>query len=105
MAFTIKLGDLLPAFTATLKAAGTPYNLTGNSGVKLRYRLETGTTVTERTLTVVSATAGTVSYSWIVGDLPTASRYVCEIVVSFGATNFTFPNSGTELITVTPTIG
>ena len=105
MAFVIKLGDLLPAFTATLKSNGVAYNLTGNTGVKLRYRLETASIVTEKTMTVVLATAGTVSYSWLAGDLPVAGHYVLEIVVSFGATTFTFPNSGTESINVMATIG
>ena len=104
MAFTIKLGDLLPAFTATLKSAGAAYDITGYSSVTLRYRLESATTVTSKTMTVVSATAGTVSYAWQAGDLPTVGHYVCEIRVMFGAVQFTFPNSGSESIEVKATI-
>ena len=106
--FTIRRSDRLPALAATLTdSAGAAYNLTGDT-VKLSMR-ELGATINKidnATVTVVSATAGTVSYAWTAADTATTGLYYLEFeVTSSGSLERTFGNPDFVLVHVTPALG
>lgn len=104
--FTIRKNDRLPALTATLTASGSAYNLTGDT-VRLNMTLLGGTTrkIDNASVTVVSATAGTVSYAWGASDTNTTGLYFAEFeVTSSGGLERTFPNPDFLLIHITPAL-
>lgn len=100
--FYIKTGDTKPALTATLvDSGGTAVNLT-SATVQLIYRpIGTGVAATTRTMTITSASAGTVSYTWVAGDTSTAKQCEYVIKVTFAdASVQTFPGEGVARFTV-----
>ena len=111
--FTIKQGDVLPVLNDTLTYSdGSAVNLT-SATVKFIMRSLTATLPTvNTTATVVSATAGTVKYSFNATDTATAGRYqgIWQVTFSSGQ-QMTFPTVGnldiaveenTVLATATP---
>lgn len=106
--FVIRKGDRLPALTATLTdSAGTAVNLTGGT-VKLTMRILGGTTnkIDNASVTVVSATAGTVSYAWAAADVNTTGLYHAEFeFTNASALERTFPNPDFIMVHVLPSLG
>ena len=94
--FNIKQGDVLPVLSDTLTYSnGTAVNLTSAS-VKFVMRAITaiGPTV-NTTATIVSATAGTVSYTFTATDTQTAGHYQGTWIVTFsGGQVQQFPTDG-----------
>lgn len=90
--FKIKAYDTAIIFTATLTSDDEPVTLTGAT---VRFLLKLGSgSVFSATATIVSATAGTVSYTPGVGFPTTAGVYDQEWEVVFSnGTILTFPNS------------
>lgn len=74
--FTMRAGDTAPLLTATLLGAdGNPANLTGAT-VKFHLRAKnSATAIVNAVATVVSAIAGSVSYSWQAADTASAGDY------------------------------
>lgn len=104
--FLIRKGDRLPALTSTLTASGSAYNLTGDT-VRLNMILVGSTTrkIDNASVTVVSATAGTISYAWGASDTNTTGLYYAEFeVTSSGGLERTFPNPDLLLIHITPSM-
>lgn len=94
----LKAGDRHPPFSATLKAGGAAVDLTGST-VLLIIRNQTTAEVDTFAMSIVSATAGTVTYEWGAGETDTAGTYDAEIEVTFGdGTKQTFPTK--EYLTV-----
>lgn len=106
--FTLRKGDRLPAYTATLTdSAGTAVNLTGGT-VRLSMR-ELGSTsnkIDNASATVVSATAGTITYAWAAADTNTTGLYFMEAeFTNSGSLERTFPNPDFTLVHITPSLG
>jgi len=96
-------GDTFPSIDAALKqtvdGVETPVNLTGCT-VVLRMRSATLAIVTGA-VTIVNATAGTVSYAWGVGDTGAPGEYTAEWRVTTGTGKvFTVPNKGSFSISI-----
>jgi hypothetical protein len=106
--FVIRKGDRLPAITATLTdSAGAAVNLTGGT-VKLTMTEIGATTpkVDNAAVTVVSATAGTVSYSWAAADTNSTGLYFAEFeFTNASSLERTFPNPDHIMVHVTPSLG
>lgn len=98
---TVKRNDTSRAWTDTLKLNNAAINLT-NCTVKLNIRHEDGTTA-ERSATIVSAAAGTVTYTPVAADVTNAEilKLEWEITYSGGAT-LTVPNDGYIYVKVIP---
>lgn len=76
-------GDRRPILAATLTQGGEAINLTGASGVVFRGRLQNGTTVFTGSCSIVSAAAGTVTYTWGASDTATPGIYIVEFVITW----------------------
>jgi hypothetical protein len=80
-------GDTAPDFTATLSNVdpvsnvSTPANLTGAT-VVLHFTRPDATILTV-TAALVLATAGTIAYTWVTGDLSVAGPWRVEAQVTF----------------------
>lgn len=104
--FTIRAGDRLPVITATLQdAAGIPVNLTTATAVKFQMK-QPGTPKIDAAATITSASAGTVSYAWVLADTDTPGRYraVFEVTWSDGKKQ-TFPNGEPIDVAITEDYG
>lgn len=104
MDFHIKSGDTTPVITATLTDAnGAAVNLTGAT---VRFVMKKGGTATPKVAaaaTVVSAVAGTVSYTWTGANTDTPGIYsACWEVTFSGGTIQTFPNAGYTSVAILP---
>jgi len=101
---TIKENDTARTLTDTLTLDGSPINLAGAT-VVLVWRLPDGT-VNRRDATVVSATAGTVSYAPLAEDVADAGlhRLEWEVTLSEGGV-LTIPSSGYIRINVIADLG
>lgn len=94
--FYLKKGDRLPIIECVLKDGnGAPINLTGAT-VKFRMATTGAVEVFETSATVVSATEGSVSYSWGATDTTTAGEFLGEWIVTSSGLTQTVPN-GSEL--------
>ena len=98
LSFNLKRGDTSPAITGTLTYSdGSAVNLTGAS-VRFVMRSQAGSSPkVSAAATIVSPTAGTVSYSWNTAgqDTNVAGEYDCEWIVTFsGGAVQTFPTNG-----------
>ncbi len=104
--FKIRKNDRLPALTATLSdSAGAAYNLTGDTvRFNMRQIGAVTNTLSNSTVTIVAATAGTVSRSWGAADTASTGLYYAEFeVTSSQALERTFPNPDFLLVHITPT--
>jgi len=104
MSFTIKENDRSPAITGTLTAGGAAVDISGTS-VKFIMRLpgSTGSAKVDAAATIVSGTAGTVSYSWGATDTDTAGLYLAEWEVTFaGGIKRTWPAEDYLFVLVVP---
>jgi hypothetical protein len=103
--FYIKKGDLLPKITGTLvDSTGAAINLTGAT-VKLRMRLPGAASAkVDTAAAVLSASAGTVEYTWASGNTDTVGVYNAEWVLTFGSTLQTVPNNGFMQVVVGETL-
>ena len=104
MDFHIKSGDTTPVITATLTdSAGAAVNLTGAT---VRFVMRKGGAATAKVAaaaTVVSAPAGTVSYTWLAANTNDPGIYsACWEVTFSGGTIQTFPNAGYTSVAVLP---
>lgn len=106
--FVIRKNDRLPALTATLQdSAGTAVNLTGGT-VRLNMTVIGGTTrkIDNASVTVVSATAGTVSYAWAAADVDSTGLYFAEFeFTNASSLERTFPNPDHLMVHVLPSLG
>jgi hypothetical protein len=91
-AFSIPKADLLPNLSATLSDADGPINLTG-AIVKFQMRLPGSSTLkVDTSAAVVSAVAGTVSYTWATGDTDTPGLYLGWFLLTFSGKTMEAPN-------------
>ena len=100
---TIKKGSTLPALTASLvDANNVAVNLTTATTVTMIMRSQSGSQPKiSKVASVVSAAAGTVSYSWTAQDTDTAGRYDVEWLVSWASGDLQrFPIQGYQSISI-----
>lgn len=106
--FLIRKNDRLPALTASLTdSAGTAVDLTGDT-VRLNMSLVGGTTrkIDNATVTVVSSSNGTISYSWSTSDTNTTGLYFAEFeVTASSGPERTFPNPDFLMVHILPSLG
>jgi hypothetical protein len=79
--FTIKRGDRRPILEATLTDEDGPIDLTSAASVKLL--LKSGATTVDGACVVVSAVAGTVSYTWGATDTLIVGAYDAEFEITW----------------------
>lgn len=94
--FYLKRGDTAPAIVLALtNADGSVVTLTSATiALKIR-REDLSAAAVSRTMTIVSATLGTVTYSWVADDSATPGRYRMYVVVTFPSTKIgTYPVDG-----------
>lgn len=103
---TITQGDSTPVLTATITDQnGNPVNLT-SATVTFVMRLGSATApAVNAAATILSATAGTVQYSWATEDTATVGLYAAQFrcTLSGGAT-YTYPNQGFLDIEIQPNL-
>jgi hypothetical protein len=101
MSYEIVLGSLGPVFPLTLTENDGTFTLDAlNDTVLLRYT-DPDDTVHEVTMTITTASAGEVEYTWVAGDLPTVGAYKGQVTVTrTGDATFprTFPSDGSNII-------
>lgn len=93
--FTIRQNDTLPSLTATLiDVNGNPVNLTGASVVFKMVIRHGVTPVVNRAASILSPTAGTVSFTWQAADTQNEGTYLGNFIVTYGSGAIeTFPNT------------
>jgi hypothetical protein len=103
--FDIKRNDRLPQLRATLlDSTGAAINLTGMTVTfKMRPR-DGGALKVNQAGAVVSAGAGTVSYTWQAGDTDTPGIYDAEWVLTSVSGDQTVPTAGYLVVTVLPNL-
>lgn len=101
--FVIRQSDRYPVLNATLTYNdGTVINLTGATVKLLFMHASTGNTVAVD-CTIVSATAGTVSYSWGAGDTIWPGSYTMVFLITFSnALTLSVPNETNLTLEITP---
>lgn len=96
---TVKRSDVGVVFTDTLTANDVAVNLT-TATVLFVLRHSSGTVIS-KTAVIVSAAAGTVSYTTVTSDLSTAGKYRQEWQATFGDGRvYTFPSDGWNTVNV-----
>ena len=96
MSFYVKQNDTSPIMLATLQDAdGVAVGLVGAT-VRFHMRaIGSSQTKVDSAATIVSAVAGSVSYSWSASDTNTIGSYQAEFEVTYGDGRVeTFPNNG-----------
>jgi uncharacterized protein YfaS (alpha-2-macroglobulin family) len=78
---TFFTGDQSPDLTGTCTSNGVAANITGST-IALHLKKPSGT-ITTKTGTIVSGSAGTWSYSWQTGDIDEAGTWWVEVQVTY----------------------
>ena len=95
------LGDRLPALARILNDANGVIDLTGATVTfSMRDRASDSVKVNKSSVTVVNATAGSVSYAWASGDLDTEGHYDAEFEITSSGLVLTVPNAGHDILVV-----
>lgn len=104
--FMLRKGDRLPVLSATLlNSSGSAINLSGGS-VEFHMRLVDGSTLkVNAAATIVSATAGTVSYSWGATDTNSTGLYFGEFEVTLAGLERTVPTPDFIMIRICEALG
>lgn len=100
MSYELVLGSLGPVFPLTLTANDAAFALEVTDTVVLRYTDPDGDTHVVN-MTITSAAAGEIEYTWVAGDLPSAGVYKGQVTVTRAADlSFPriFPSSGQRLL-------
>ena len=93
--FVIKQGDTLPLLTQTLTdSSGNPINLTGATVNLVVRSLVSATPLINAPATVISPTAGTVSFAFSAAETATTGTFMATFVVTNGAAQQTYPTDG-----------
>ena len=94
MSFECQVGDEA-LFQATLQDGnGNPVNLTGHT-VQCRWKLSGGAYGTLQAATIVTPSAGTVSYRFLAADLTAPGTYFMQFKDTDGSGNtVTYPSNG-----------
>lgn len=104
--YTLKQHDTWPPIQATLRDAAGPINLTTATTVKLLLKTITGSVSVVGTCTVVNASGGVVSYSWIPADTATANSYNGEFEITWSDGKLTtVPNDSYFTVEVKADLG
>jgi hypothetical protein len=102
MSYEIKVDDLSPAITATLKDQDdAAVNITGAT-VTFRWRLKGASSWTSGSASITSGAGGTVSYQWTTGQTATAGTYESEWKVTASGNTRTFPSNEYSLFYIRP---
>jgi hypothetical protein len=93
LAFKIKTGVAIPAFSGQLLHGTTPVNLTTATSVTLYWRkIDKSEAAHTGVMTLPDATLGKVKYTWVANDV-TSGKYRADIKVIWpGAQEERFPN-------------
>jgi hypothetical protein len=94
--FTMKQNDTWPPLPATLQDANGPINLTTATSVRLiLVPTGGGAAIVDDPVTIVSAAAGTVRYTWVTGDTATIGTFKGEFEITWNDGKIgTVPNEG-----------
>ncbi len=107
--FYLKQMDTKPNLLVTLKNPdGTVHDLTGLTDFKLHIKLQGGTVLAARTMSVFGApTNGQIIYAWVTGDWNAGNLVagVHEMEYESVAERLTFPNDSNHRLIVTDDIG
>lgn len=107
----LKQHDLEPPFSAILydgtdETTRVPVNLSAATSVVFIMKRKGSLIINRRAMTVVDASAGSVSMSWQSGDTSLTGAHQAEIEVSWpGARPQTFPANGVITIFIEPDLG
>ena len=80
---TFSVADTAPDFTATLTSDGTPVNLTGAT-VEVRFMKPSGVAL-HKAGTIGTPLLGTVTYTWVTGDLSEPGSWSWEVRVTYAS--------------------
>jgi len=98
---TRKKGDTGYPITATLKAAGTPVNLTGGSvTITMVNRISRAVKVNAAACTITDAPNGAVSYQPLSTDVDTPGVYDVEFRATLAGLVSHYPSEGFEPLTI-----
>jgi len=92
--FERMVGDRLTPITATLMQNGVVVDLTGKTVAFRMVKADNTVVVDSVAATVVSATAGTVSYSFLAAHVTTAGTYYGWWIVTSGGLSDHYPHDG-----------
>ena len=76
-----QVGNIGTVFTATVKDGGVVVNLTGATPIDFLFN-PPGGAIKSKTGTIVSASAGTVQYTTIAGDLDTPGAWTLQVKIT-----------------------
>jgi len=102
MAVQFKKGDQADPYTAQLKDANGPVDITGNKRVQfyMKNRKTGNKKIEGKTVNVLNASEGRVEYEWDSEDVDTAGVFEAEIVVEFTNGDETWPSNGFKSIKI-----
>lgn len=107
--FFLKNKDTKPNLVATLKNPDkTIHDLTGLTDFKLHIKLQDGTTLAARAMSVFGApTNGQVTYAWLASDWNAGNLVAGSHQMEYEsvAERLTFPNDGHHALIITADIG
>ena len=104
----LKKDDLKPIVTATLTdASGDAIDLSTSTGIKFIMKSPSSSTAkVDSSAAIITATDGTVSYTWTTGDTDTSGSYQAEFEVNWGSDVYqTYPAEGYMDIIINPDLG